>query len=142
MRTVVIGFGMLVAALLLFFKISQVQVIRGDVRLELVVAAAALIFFFIGVYFNRPAVRGVGAPPPEAPAITGGEAAAKKAGLTQRELEVLQKMAEGMSNGEIAAALFLSESTIKSHVSSIFSKLDVRRRTAAIQAAKTLKILS
>ena len=65
----------------------------------------------------------------------------RKAGLSQREHEVLLKMAEGLSNSEIAAALFLSESTIKTHVSNILFKLDVKRRTAAIQAAKQLRII-
>lgn len=65
----------------------------------------------------------------------------KKIGLTQREHDVLVRMAEGLSNQEIATALFLSESTIKTHVSNILFKLDVKRRTAAIQTAKQLKIL-
>ena len=141
MRTVVIGFGLLVAALLVLFKIGEVQVIRGDVRLEIVVALAALVFFFIGVYFNRSALKAPPAVPAEAKTTSSNDAA-RKAGLTQREVEVLQKMAEGFSNGEIAATLFLSESTIKTHVSNIFTKLDVKRRTAAVQAAKTLKILA
>ena len=66
----------------------------------------------------------------------------KKAGLSQREHEVLVKMAEGLSNQEIAKSLFLSESTIKSHVSSILFKLDAKRRTQAIQFAKERKIVS
>ncbi|NJO24667.1 MAG: response regulator transcription factor [Bacteroidia bacterium] len=50
-------------------------------------------------------------------------------------------MAEGLSNQEIAGVLFLSESTIKTHVSNILFKLDAKRRTQAIQAAKQLKIV-
>jgi ATP/maltotriose-dependent transcriptional regulator MalT len=63
------------------------------------------------------------------------------AGLSRRELEILQMMATGMSNQEIADALFISLSTVKSHVSSVFTKLDVVRRTQAIEKAKTLKII-
>ena len=51
-------------------------------------------------------------------------------------------MAEGLSNQEIADALFLSESTIKTHVSNILFKLDAKRRTQAIQVAKKLKIVA
>jgi len=65
----------------------------------------------------------------------------KKLGLTQREHDVLLKMAEGLSNQEIGAALFLSESTIKTHVSNILFKLDAKRRTQAVQMAKQLKIV-
>ena len=66
----------------------------------------------------------------------------KKVGLTQREHDVLVKMADGLSNQEIAQQLFLSESTVKTHVSNILFKLDAKRRTQAIQSAKKLKIVS
>jgi DNA-binding NarL/FixJ family response regulator len=52
--------------------------------------------------------------------------------LTDRELDVLRHMATGQSNAEIAAALFVSEATVKTHVGSIFSKLGVRDRAGAI----------
>lgn len=61
--------------------------------------------------------------------------------ITPREFEVLQLIAEGLSNQEIAERLFLSLNTVKSHTSNIFSKLDVQRRTQAIQKAKELGIL-
>jgi ATP/maltotriose-dependent transcriptional regulator MalT len=63
-------------------------------------------------------------------------------GLTQREHDVLIKMADGLSNQEIAEHLFLSESTVKTHVSNILFKLDAKRRTQAVQAAKKLKIVT
>ena len=66
----------------------------------------------------------------------------KKIGLTFRELEVLEKMAMGMSNQEIGQALFLSESTIKTHVSNILLKMEVKNRILAVQQAKNLKIIS
>jgi len=62
-------------------------------------------------------------------------------GLSVRELEVLQLMAEGLSNQEIAARLFLSLNTIKTHSSNIFEKLDVRRRTQAVEKARRLNII-
>ena len=57
------------------------------------------------------------------------------AALSQREMEVLQRMAAGKSNKEIAAELFISDGTVKTHVSSIFTKLDVVSRTEAIATA-------
>ena len=62
-------------------------------------------------------------------------------GLSLRECEVLQLMAEGLSNQEIANRLFVSLNTIKTHGSRIFEKLDVRRRTQAIEKAKRLNII-
>jgi two-component system NarL family response regulator len=55
--------------------------------------------------------------------------------LSQREMEVLQRMATGKSNKEIGTELFISDGTVKTHVSSIFSKLDVVSRTEAIATA-------
>ena len=139
MRSVVIGFGLLVLSLLVLFKISEVNFIQGNVRLEVIVAIAAIIFFFIGVYFNKPSkTTSLPASPASSPI---NYEQIKKIGLTQREHDVLLKMAEGLSNQEIAAALFLSESTIKTHVSNILFKLDAKRRTAAVQTAREMKII-
>jgi DNA-binding NarL/FixJ family response regulator len=55
--------------------------------------------------------------------------------LSEREVEVLQQMARGAANKEIAASLSISESTVKTHVANIFQKLDVSHRTEAVTAA-------
>lgn len=155
MRSIAIGFGLLVLALLALFRLGEIQVVRSDARLEVVVAVAAVLFFFIGIYFNRqvfqkPLAPSAPEPPapaplPAAPVVETSDgidyAELRKTGLTDREHEVLQKLAEGLSNAEIAAALFLSESTVKTHVSNILFKLDVKRRTAAVQVAKRLRII-
>ena len=143
MRSIIIGFGLLILSLLILFYIAKVNFIKGDLKLEVIVAAAALVFFFTGLYFNSRAGgknHSTETPPPNLPAINYEEI--KRSGLTQREHEVLVKMAEGLSNQEIASALFLSESTIKSHVSSILFKMDAKRRTQAVQLAKDKKIIA
>ena len=61
--------------------------------------------------------------------------------ITSREYQVLQCISEGLSNKEIGEKLFLSESTIKTHVSNLLLKLNAKRRTQAIQIAKTYKII-
>jgi DNA-binding CsgD family transcriptional regulator len=57
-------------------------------------------------------------------------------GITPRELEILQLIAQGLSNREIAGRLFVSENTVKTHSSRLFDKLNARRRTQAVQLAK------
>ena len=62
-------------------------------------------------------------------------------GMSAREYEVLELISQGFSNQEIANKLFISVSTVKTHVSNLFSKLDAKRRTQAIQQAKSLNLL-
>lgn len=61
--------------------------------------------------------------------------------LSKRELEILALMAEGLSNQEIAETLFVSLSTVKTHNQNLFEKLDVKRRTQAIEKAKKLQLI-
>jgi two-component system, NarL family, response regulator LiaR len=63
-------------------------------------------------------------------------------GITPRELEVLQLIAEGLSNKEMAERLFVSENTVKTHASRVFDKLGASRRTQAVQMAKNQGILA
>jgi ATP/maltotriose-dependent transcriptional regulator MalT len=150
MRPIIIGFGLLILCLLILFKIGEVNFTKGNVRLEVIVAIVALIFFFVGLYFNNQAQKKKANPGiNESPHNNFRDSSQsidyeqiKKVGLTQREHDVLIKMADGLSNQEIAQQLFLSESTIKTHVSNILFKLDAKRRTQAIQSAKKLKIVT
>ena len=61
--------------------------------------------------------------------------------ITPRELEILQLIAKGMSNREIAEKLFVSENTVKTHSSRVFDKLGARRRTQAVQLGKEFGLL-
>ncbi|MBS4064603.1 MAG: response regulator transcription factor [Chitinophagaceae bacterium] len=65
----------------------------------------------------------------------------QKLGLSSREMEVLELMAQGFSNQEIADRLFLSLPTVKTHSSNLFLKLDVKRRTQAIEKARQLRLI-
>lgn len=65
----------------------------------------------------------------------------KDLGITRRELEILELIAQGLSNREIADKLFVSENTVKTHSSRLFDKLSARRRTQAVQIAKEMGLL-
>ncbi|HMB63466.1 MAG TPA: response regulator transcription factor [Eudoraea sp.] len=136
MKKTVLTFGILVLALLLLFQISSYTIIKGNLTVEIVIALVAVIFFVIGIYLNKKSLQKSPAQPP-------GTDLAKieKLGLTDREYEVLQEISMGLSNREIADKLFISESTIKTHVSNLLVKLDAKRRTHAIQIAKAMQII-
>jgi DNA-binding CsgD family transcriptional regulator len=76
------------------------------------------------------------------PAPFEGNAAAQKAlGLTGQEMRVLERLASGQSNKEIARTLGLSPNTVKTHVANLFAKLEVARRTQAIGKARELHLI-
>jgi LuxR family maltose regulon positive regulatory protein len=62
--------------------------------------------------------------------------------LTKRELEMLQMIADGNSNKEIASGLFVTEGTVKWHLGNIYSKMGVKRRAQAIASGRQLGIIS
>lgn len=66
---------------------------------------------------------------------------APRVSLSSREIEVLELVAAGRSNSEVAEQLFVSETTVKSHLAHIFSKLDVSSRTAAVSEARQRGII-
>ncbi len=69
------------------------------------------------------------------------DAKAAELGITPRELEILQHIASGMSTREMAAALFVSENTVKTHATRLFDKLNVNRRTQAVHVARSLGLI-
>lgn len=136
MKKTILIFSALIVALMLLFQLSKYSIISGDLNTEFVIAAIALIFFFIGVYINKQSLQ-------KTKDVTYDINYQKIESLeiSKREYEVLKLMSDGMSNKEIADRLFLSESTIKSHASNLFVKLNAKRRTQAIQKAKDLQII-
>jgi DNA-binding CsgD family transcriptional regulator len=76
-----------------------------------------------------------------APPFQRNEGARKSLGLTDREIEVLERLAAGDANKEVARVLDVSPNTIKTHVASLFQKLEVERRTQAIQKARELRLI-
>jgi DNA-binding CsgD family transcriptional regulator len=61
--------------------------------------------------------------------------------ISQREYEVLQLLARGLSNQEIAGSMFVSENTVKTHLSNLYFKLDVKRRTQAVEKARSVGLI-
>ena len=80
-------------------------------------------------------------PVPTALPFTLNEQRQKDLGITRRELEILELIAHGMSNREIADKLFVSENTVKTHSSRLFDKLGAKRRTQAVQIGKEMGLI-
>ncbi|WP_299116036.1 response regulator transcription factor [uncultured Winogradskyella sp.] len=136
MKKTILVFGMLILALLLLFQLSKYAVISGDFQVEYIMAIIAVIFLVIGLFINKRAQK-----PSHVPKQEIDFKKIEELGLSKREYEVLKEIALGLSNQEIAEKLFVSESTIKTHVSNLLVKLDAKRRTQAIQVSKSLNII-
>ncbi|WP_109301674.1 response regulator transcription factor [Aquimarina sp. AU474] len=136
MRKTVLIFGALVLALLILFQLSKYSVLTGNTAIETVIAIIAIVFFVVGVLINKKVLHKQQNSNQEI-----DHKKIKDLGLSKREYEVLCEIAFGLSNKEIANKLFVSESTIKTHVSNVLVKLDAKRRTQAIQIAKNLQII-
>lgn len=136
MKKTILVFSGLIFALILLFQISTYSINTGNSKIEIVVAIVAIIFFFIGVYINK---KSFNKKKKNSTEINYQKISDLE--ITSREYEVLQAISEGLSNKEIADKLFLSESTIKTHVSSLLVKLNAKRRTQALQIAKDYQII-
>lgn len=127
------------AALMGLLKFAEYRYFVRDLSLELYLGLVAVTFVALGAWIGWRLTRKK-IVVPESGFMFDNEAL-KRLGITKREYEVLELIALGLSNQEIADKLFVSTSTIKTHSSSLFMKLDARRRTQAIQKAKELRIL-
>lgn len=147
----VILYGTSLAAILILLKWLELRFVIMDHSLEVYIGAIALIFTSLGIWLTlklaRPKTQTiivekqvyVTAP---APGFVPDDQTLFKLGISRREWEVLSLMSEGLSNQEIADRLFLSLNTIKTHSSRLFEKLEVKRRTQAIEKGKRLGLLA
>ena len=142
-------YGGALALLLFLLKWLELRFIIIDHAFEVYIGAIAVIFTALGIWLAikliKPKVKTIVVEKEiyinKGADFTVNETELNKLGLSKRELEVLQLMARGLSNQEIAARLFVSLNTIKTHSSRLFEKLDVKRRTQAIEKAKRLSLI-
>jgi DNA-binding NarL/FixJ family response regulator len=135
-KTVVV-FSMLIISLLILFRLIEYAFLVGDTSIEILISVVAVVFLFIGLYINKKKANLSPTTPVEVDSTK-----IKELGISNREYQVLLEIAKGLSNKEIGEKLFVSESTIKTHVSNLLAKLNAKRRTQAIQKAKELHIIS
>jgi DNA-binding CsgD family transcriptional regulator len=142
-------YGSLLAILVFVLKWLQWKFLIVDNSVDIYVGLIAVFFTVLGIWMAtqlvKPKIEKVIVekeiylePRPE---FAINETELKKLNLSSREYEVLQLLSRGCSNADIADKLFLSLSTVKTHVSNLFFKMDVKSRTQAIEKAKRLKII-
>lgn len=137
-RTVII-FSIVLALLIVGLKVAEHKFLARDLSTEFYIGIIGLVCAGLGVWLGLKAFpRKKILVPVE---FVRNDQLVQDLGISKRELEVLELMAKGLSNQEIGEELFVSLSTIKTHATNIFVKLDVKRRTQAVQKAKEMSII-
>ncbi len=151
-----IFYSLCLALLLFLLKWLELRFIIFDYSLEIYIGAIAFIFTALGIWLalklSKPKIETVVVEkevyisrnenlPDRRAGFVLNKSLVTKLELSTRELEILGLMAEGNSNQEIADRIFVSLSTVKTHNQNLFVKLDVKRRTQAIEKAKRLHLI-
>ena len=154
MKKTILLYGLLGGVLIAALKMVEYRYLVLEHSLELYGGLVALLFSVVGIWLGQklthPRERLVVREVPvrvEVHVPAGGsfvrnEARLRELGITPRELEILETLAAGLSNKEIADRLFVSENTVKTHAARVFAKLSARRRTQAVQLAKEAGIIA
>lgn len=104
--------------------------------MEVLLAVVATAFLILGIYIGTRM-----APAPAPASFDGNPKAQAALGISARELDVLNEIAAGRSNKEIAASLGVSPNTVKTHIARLFEKLEAKRRTDALMKARELGLV-
>lgn len=145
MKKTVLLFGLLAGVLIAALRIVEYRFLVLEHSLEIYGGIIAIIFAALGIWLGlkltRPRETVVIKEVTVSAPFQRNEARREELGITARELEILEAMAAGFSNREIAERLYVSENTVKTHAGRLFDKLSARRRTQAIQRAKDAGII-
>lgn len=145
----IIIYGLSLALLLFLLRWLELRYIIIDHAFQIYIGAIALIFTALGIWLagklSKPKVEIVTVEKEvyrhNSDYFSINQEEVNRLNLSKRELEVLELMARGLSNDEIAANLFVSLNTIKTHSSRLFEKMEVKRRTQAVDFAKKAGII-
>jgi DNA-binding CsgD family transcriptional regulator len=147
MKRDILIYGLIGGILIAVLKWTEYRFLVMEHSVEVYGGLIAATFAVLGIWLGhkltgtqqRVVVKEV-AVPSGAP-LTPNERKRENLGITRREMEILELIAQGMSNREIAGKLYVSENTVKTHSSRVFDKLGARRRTQAVQLAKEFGLL-
>lgn len=144
-------YGLCGGVLILLLHLIEFRFLVVEHSIEIYGALIALLFAGVGIWLGLKITRKkeivvlkevpVPMPMPASQTFALNEERLRNLGITKRELEILELIAQGLSNREIAEKLFVSENTVKTHSSRLFDKLSAKRRTQAVQIGKELGLI-
>jgi DNA-binding CsgD family transcriptional regulator len=159
-KKTILLYGLLGGVLIAGLKLVEYRFLVIEHSIEIYGGIVALLFSVLGIWLGLKLTRTretvvvrevrvpVEVPVPVEVSIRAPEPfvanpeRVRQFGITPRELEILEAIAAGLSTREIAAKLFVSENTVKTHSSRVFDKLNARRRTQAVQIAKEAGLIA
>ena len=147
MRKHVLLYGLVAGALIAALKLIEYRWLVVEHSVEIYGGLVAAVFASVGIWLglkltrhtHTVEVREVIVPAPAN--FVRDQGKLESLGITPRELEILELIAAGLSNREIAERVHVSENTVKTHSSRVFDKLGARRRTQAVQLAKEFRLI-
>jgi DNA-binding CsgD family transcriptional regulator len=147
MRKTVLLYGLLGGFLIAALKLTEYRWLVVEHSLEIYGGLVAAVFASVGIWLGHKLTRRtetvvvrdvvVAAPTP----FVRDQDKVELLGITRRELEILELIAAGLSNKEIAAKVYVSENTVKTHSSRVFDKLGAQRRTQAVHRGRELRLI-
>ena len=147
MKKHILIYGLCGGILIVVLRLVEYRFLIIQHSIEIYGGLIAVLFASLGIWLGlkltKPTEKLVikEVPVPAAERFSVNETRLRELGITPRELEILELIARGMSNREIAEKLFVSENTVKTHSSRLFEKLSARRRTQAVQTGKEFGLI-
>lgn len=146
----IILYGLVLAILVFMLKWLQWKFLIVDNSIDIYIGLVAVFFTALGIWvatqLTKPKIETIIVEKevfvPQRNAFIRNEVELEKLKLTNREYEILELITKGYSNTDIANTLFVSLSTIKTHTSNLYTKMDVKSRTQAVDKAKRLQIVT
>ncbi len=132
-KSILLFYGFLMAALFVFLEVINYKAIVHQMDVRWYGFIIALLFLGVGLFIGYSIFGGHES--------IGSEQRPVSHDLSQRELDVLRLMSEGLTNQEIADRMYVSVNTVKTHISNLYSKLDVNRRTQAVSKARAMHLV-